>query len=40
VKPKRTFLTHVSQTFGFHDEIQQNLPKNVFLAYDNLVIEC
>ena len=40
VQPKRTFLTHVSQTFGFHDEIQQNLPENVFLAYDNLVIEC
>ena len=40
VQPKRTFLTHVSQTFGFHDEIQQNLPENVFLAYDNLVIKC
>ena len=40
VQPKRTFLTHISQTFGFHDEIQQKLPKNIFLAYDNLVIEC
>ena len=40
VQPKRTFLTHISQTFGFHDHIQQNLPKNIFLAYDNLVIEC
>ena len=40
VQPKRTYLTHVSQTFGFHDEIQKRLPKNVFLAYDNLVIEC
>lgn len=40
VRPKRTYLTHVSQTFGFHDEIQKRLPKNVFLAYDNLVIEC
>ena len=40
VQPQRTFLTHVSQTFGFHDEIQKKLPKNVFLAYDNLVIEC
>ena len=40
VKPKRTFFTHVSQTFCFHEEIQQNLHKNVFLAYDNLVIEC
>ncbi|NWO28577.1 MBL fold metallo-hydrolase [Capnocytophaga sp. oral taxon 903] len=40
VQPKLTYLTHVSQTFGFHDEIQKRLPKNVFLAYDNLVIEC
>ena len=32
VQPKRTYLTHVSQTFGFHDEIQKRLPKNVFLA--------
>ena len=40
LQPKRTYLTHVSQTFGFHDEIQKRLPKNVFLAYDNLVIEC
>ena len=40
IQPKRTYLTHVSQTFGFHDEIQKRLPKNVFLAYDNLVIEC
>ena len=40
VQPKRTYLTHVSQTFGFHDEIQKRLPKNIFLAYDNLVIEC
>ena len=38
VQPKRTYLTHVSQTFGFHDEIQKRLPKNVFLAYDNLTI--
>ncbi|WP_460484067.1 MBL fold metallo-hydrolase [Capnocytophaga sp. HP1101] len=40
IQPKYTYLTHVSQTFGFHDEIQKRLPKNVFLAYDNLVIEC
>jgi hypothetical protein len=24
--------------FGFHSEIQQKLPKNVFVAYDNLEI--
>ncbi|MFK7831667.1 MAG: MBL fold metallo-hydrolase [Winogradskyella sp.] len=38
VKPKRAYLTHLSHHLGFHDEVQQNLPKNVFLAYDNLQI--
>ena len=38
IQPERTYLTHVSQTFGFHNEIQQRLPANVFLAYDNLEI--
>ncbi|HET8854752.1 MAG TPA: MBL fold metallo-hydrolase, partial [Salinimicrobium sp.] len=38
VKPKRAYLTHISHTMGFHDEIQQILPKNVFLAFDNLKI--
>ena len=40
VSPKRTYLTHISQSFGFHDEVEARLPKNVFLAYDNLVVEC
>jgi len=38
VNPKRTYLTHISHLLGFHDEVQQLLPKNVFLAYDNLQI--
>jgi phosphoribosyl 1,2-cyclic phosphate phosphodiesterase len=38
VGPERTYLTHISQTFGFHDEIQAMLPANVFVAYDNLEI--
>ncbi len=40
LKPQRTYLTHISQTFGFHQQVQQRLPQNVFLAYDNLVVEC
>lgn len=40
LKPKRTYFTHISQTFGFHDEVQRRLPENVYLAYDNLAIEC
>ncbi|WP_430468280.1 MBL fold metallo-hydrolase [Winogradskyella ouciana] len=38
VKPKRAYLTHISHHMGFHDDVQQNLPNNVFLAYDNLQI--
>jgi phosphoribosyl 1,2-cyclic phosphate phosphodiesterase len=38
VKPKKAYLTHISHVFGFHDEIQKRLPKNVYLAYDNLQI--
>ena len=36
VKPERAYLTHISHLLGFHDEVQQTLPKNVYLAYDNL----
>lgn len=39
VKPKTAYLTHISHYLGFHDEVQQTLPKNVYLAYDNLQIE-
>ncbi|SEM31872.1 phosphoribosyl 1,2-cyclic phosphate phosphodiesterase [Aquimarina amphilecti] len=38
VKPEKTYLTHISHMLGFHEEVQQQLPKNVFLAYDNLKI--
>jgi len=36
LKPKRTYLTHISHLLGFHNEVQASLPKNVFLAYDTL----
>jgi len=38
VNPKRAYLTHISHLLGFHDDVQQKLPENVFLAYDNLKI--
>ncbi len=38
INPKQAYLTHISHHMGFHDEVQQKLPKNVFLAYDNLQI--
>lgn len=39
IKPERAYLTHISHLLGFHEEVQSNLPKNVFLAYDTLQIE-
>jgi len=38
VKPKKAYLTHISHMLGFHAEVEPRLPKNVFLAYDNLTI--
>ena len=38
IKPKKTYLTHISHVLGFHKEVEKTLPKNVFLAYDTLKI--
>jgi phosphoribosyl 1,2-cyclic phosphate phosphodiesterase len=38
VQPEKAFLTHISHLLGFHEEVQKRLPKNVFMAYDNLKI--
>lgn len=38
VQPQKTYLTHISHAFGFHEIIQQKLPENVYVAYDNLEI--
>jgi phosphoribosyl 1,2-cyclic phosphate phosphodiesterase len=40
VKPRRAFLTHISHQLGLHKEVSSTLPSNVFLAYDNLTIDC
>jgi len=39
LQPKRAYLTHISHKLGFHDEVEKQLPKNVFLAYDGLQFE-
>ena len=38
VKPKRAYLTHISHKLGTHAAVQEQLPENVFLAYDNLSV--
>lgn len=39
LQPEKAYLTHISHLLGFHDEVEKCLPKNVFLAHDNLNIE-
>ena len=38
VKPERAYFTHIGLGMGFHAEVEKDLPKNVFLAYDTLTI--
>ncbi len=38
LKPKKAYLTHISHLLGKHDEVEKQLPSNVFLAYDGLKI--
>lgn len=37
-KPERAFLTHISHRMGLHQDVQKELPDNVFLAFDGLRI--
>ncbi len=36
IKPEKAYLTHVSHAFGKHEDIEKELPENVFMAYDGL----
>ncbi|RZS93627.1 MBL fold metallo-hydrolase [Aquimarina brevivitae] len=38
IKPEKAYLTHISHLMGFHEDVQQELPKHIFLAHDNLKI--
>lgn len=39
VKPRVSYLTHISHDMGPHAVVAAQLPPNVFLAYDDLKIE-
>lgn len=39
LKPKRAYFSHISELLGFHADIEKDLPENVFLSYDELVID-
>lgn len=39
IQPKKAYLTHLSHYMGLHSDIQDELPENVFLAYDGLTLD-
>jgi phosphoribosyl 1,2-cyclic phosphate phosphodiesterase len=39
LRPEKAYLTHMSHLIGFHDEVQQELPDWIQLAYDGLKVE-
>lgn len=39
LKPKQTFLTHISHRLGFQSDLERDLPHNIRAAYDGLEIE-
>ena len=38
INPEMAYLTHLSHNFGKHEDIQKELPVNVFVGYDGLKI--
>jgi len=39
INPNKAYLTHISSRLGFHQVVSNELPPNVFLAYDGLTID-
>ena len=38
IKPEKAYFTHMSHTLGLHDDIMNELPSSIELAYDGLQI--
>lgn len=39
IKPQKAYLTHLSHKMGKHEVVSKELPSNVEIAYDGLVIQ-
>jgi phosphoribosyl 1,2-cyclic phosphate phosphodiesterase len=39
INPKRAYITHISHQMGLHHDINEELPRNISLAYDGLHFE-
>ncbi|MFO8021389.1 MAG: MBL fold metallo-hydrolase, partial [Perlabentimonas sp.] len=40
ISPRKAFITHISHQMGFSKDVTKELPDNVCLAFDGLVVEC
>ena len=38
INPQQAYLTHISHNMGLHEVISEELPSNVYLAYDGLSV--
>jgi phosphoribosyl 1,2-cyclic phosphate phosphodiesterase len=38
IKPERAYLTHISHLMGLHEDVENELPAHIRLAYDRLKI--
>jgi phosphoribosyl 1,2-cyclic phosphate phosphodiesterase len=39
IKPEKAYLIHMSHQFGFHSEMEKQMPGHVSIAYDGLTIK-
>lgn len=39
INPRKAYLTHMSHSFGLHEEMSRELPPEVFVSYDGLEIK-
>ena len=39
IQPKQAYLIHFSHRMGLHDEVLKELPSNVSIAYDGMMLE-
>ncbi len=35
---EKAYFTHISHQMGRHEEVQAQLPENIFIAYDGLIM--
>ncbi|MCK4663337.1 MAG: MBL fold metallo-hydrolase [Bacteroidales bacterium] len=39
LNPEKAYLTHISHKMGLHNDIQKELPENIMLSYDGLILQ-